>query len=199
MYGPTTDKETRVTEHDNPVSLLSLENIDDGSQKKQKEKRRRSKENVKNFNKKLKTPVSLPSLENIDDDSQKKRKEKRKRSKESAKNVNKKLKTESGIFVGYCETPPELKVTEKKERKKNKIVKKECIDEVDSVESMKEVERKLWLTHYDMLSETLMEVVREKCTGCQMNEPNRLGHELVFFRRASEPMLWRSVQTCDLG
>ena len=41
-------------------------------------------------------------------------------------------------------------------------MKNECIDEVDSVESLKEVERKLWLTHYDMLSEKLMEVVREK-------------------------------------
>ena len=110
-----------------------------------------------------------------DDDLKKKRKEKRKRSKQSSKNVNKKLKTESkrtsGIFVGYCETPPELKVTEKKEKNKNKIVKKECIDEVDSVESMKEVERKLWLTHYDMLSKKLMEVIREKCTGCQMMNP----------------------------
>ena len=28
-----------------------------------------------------------------------------------------------------------------------------------------------------MLSEKLMEVIREKCTGCQMNEPNQLGHE----------------------
>ena len=106
MYGPTIDRETRVIAHDDPVNLLSLQNIDD--------------------------------------DSQKKRKEKRKRTKESAKNVNKKLKTESGIYVGYCETPPELKVTEKKEKKENKIVKNECIDEVDSVESMKEVERKLW-------------------------------------------------------
>ena len=143
--------------------------------------------------------IIATSLENIDDNSQKKQKEKRKQSKESAKNINKKLKTESGIFVGYCETPPELKVTEKKERKKNKVVKKECIDEVDSVESMKEVERKLWLTCYGMSSEKLMEVVRE---NSQMNEPNRLGHETlfnVFFRRASEPMLWRSVQMCDLG
>ena len=134
--------------------------------------------------------MNLTSLENIDDDSQKKQKEKRKRSKESTKNVNKKLKTESkrtsGIFVGYCETPPELKVTKKKEKKKNKIVKKECIDEVDLVESMKEVERKLWLTHYDMLSEKLMEVIREKCTGCQMNEPNKLGHQLCLMSSSEE-------------
>ena len=95
-------------------------------------------------------PTSLPSLESTDDDFQTKRKEKRKRTKESAKNVNKKLKTESGIFVGFAKLPSELKVTEKKE---NKIVKNDCIDEVDSVESMKEVERKLWLTHYDMLNE----------------------------------------------
>ena len=141
LYGPTIDRETRVIAHDNPVNL--------------------------------------PSFQNIDDYSQKKRKEKRKRTKESPKHVNKKLKTESGIYVGYCGTPSELKVIEKKE-KENKIVKNECIDEVDSVESMKEVERKLWLTHYDMLSEKLMEVVREKCTGCQMNEPNQLGHELCL-------------------
>ena len=147
MYGPTIDRETRVIAHDEPVNL--------------------------------------PSLQNIDDDSQKKRKEKRKRTKESAKNVNKKLKTESGIYVGYCETPPELKVTEKKEKKENKIVKNECIDEVDSVESIKEVKRKLWPTH-DMLSEKLMEVVREKCTGCQMNEPNPLGHELCLMSSTEE-------------
>ena len=58
--------------------------------------------------------------------------------------------------MGYCAIPPELQVTEKKE----KIVKKEYIDEVDSVESMKEVERKLCLAHYDILSENLLVVKR---------------------------------------
>ena len=72
-------------------------------------------------------------------------------------------KRQCRIFVGYCEIPLKFEITEKKEKKKKKIVKKECIDEVDSVESMKEVERKLWLRHYDMLSEKLTEVVREKC------------------------------------
>ena len=57
---------------------------------------------------------------------------------------------------------------------------------MDSVESMKEVERKLWLTHYDMLSEKLMEVVREKCTGCQTNEPDPLGHELCIMSSSEE-------------
>ena len=57
---------------------------------------------------------------------------------------------------------------------------------VDSIESMKEVERKLWLTHYDMLSKKLMEVIREKCTGCQMNEPNPLGHELCVMSFSEE-------------
>ena len=133
-------------------------------------------------------PVSLPSLENIDDGSQKKRKEKRKHSKESPQNINKKLKTESkrisGIFVGHWKKPTELKATEKKRRKCN--VKHECIDEVVTVESMKEVERKLCLTHYDMLSEKLMEVIREKCTGCQMNEANQLGHELCLMSSSEE-------------
>ena len=69
LYGPTIGKETRVTEHDNPVSLPFLENIDDDSQKKRKEKSRQSNESARNVNKKLKTTVSLPSIEKIDDDS----------------------------------------------------------------------------------------------------------------------------------
>ena len=150
MYGPTIDKETRVIAHDNPVSLPSLENIDDGSQKKRKEKRKRSKESPQNVNKKLKTES----------------------------------KRTSGIFVGHWEKPTELKATEKKRRKCN--VKHECIDEVGTVESMKEVERKLLLTHYHMLSEKLMEVIREKCTGCQINEPNQLGHELCLMSSSEE-------------
>ena len=88
---------------------------------------------------------------------------------ESEEKSNKKLKTEnrrpSGIFVGYAKLPSECKETMKERRKYD--VKQECSDEVSSVESMKEVERKLWLTHYEKLSEKLMEVVREKCTGCQ--------------------------------
>ena len=150
LYGPMIDKETRGIEHDNPVSLPSLEHIDDGSQKKRKGKRKCSKENPQNINKKLETES----------------------------------KRESGIFVGHWEKPTELKATEKKNRKCN--VKHECIDEVDTVESMKEVERKLWLTHYDMLSEKLMEVIREKCTCCQMNQPNQLGHELSLMSSSEE-------------
>ena len=37
----------------------------------------------------------------------------------------------------------------------------ECIDDVASVESIKEVERKLALTHYYMLRDKLLEVLRE--------------------------------------
>ena len=84
----------------------------------------------------------------------------------------------------HWEKPTELKAKEKKRRKCN--VKHEGIDELDTVESMKEVERKLWLTHYDILSEKLMEVIREKCTGCQMNEPNQLGHELCLMSSSEE-------------
>ena len=55
--------------------------------------------------------------------------------------------------MGYWEKPSEMKEEEKRKRKT--LVKKECIDEIASIESMKEVERKLWLTRYDMLSEKL--------------------------------------------
>ena len=40
LYGPTIDRETRVTEHNDPVNLPSLESINDDSQKKRKEKRK---------------------------------------------------------------------------------------------------------------------------------------------------------------
>ena len=127
------------------------------------------------------------TLENVDDNSPKKRKEKGKRSKEIAGSAKKKLKTEnkrpSGIFVGYAKLPSVVKETT---NKKSKVVKQECIDEVASAESMKEVERKLWLTHYDMLSQKLMEVIREKCTGCQTDKPNKLAHDLCLFASAEE-------------
>ena len=81
------------------------------------------------------------------------------------------------LYCSECES-------EKKKRKHD--LKQECIDEITSMEAIKEVERKLWLTHYDKLSEKLTEVVREKCTGCQMNEPNQLGHELCIMSSSEE-------------
>ena len=132
-------------------------------------------------------PLINPSLENVDDNSQKKRKKKGKRSKEITGSAKKNLKTEnkrpSGIFVGYAKLPCEVKETT---NKKLKVVKQECINKVASVESMKEVERKLWLTHYGMLSEKLNEMVTEKCTGCQTDEVNQRGHELCLLASAEE-------------
>ena len=98
------------------------------------------------------------TLENIDGNSPKEEKNKRKRANGSSKKGN----------------------------KKSKIVKLECIDEVASLESMKEVENKLWLEHYNQLCEKLLEVVREKCTGCQTDEADQLGHELCLLASAEE-------------
>ena len=75
---------------------------------------------------------------------------------------------------------------ESEKKKRKTLVKKECIDEVASVGSMKEVVRKLWLTHYNMLSKKLLEVTREKCTGCEMNKPNQLAHDLCLFASIEE-------------
>ena len=133
------------------------------------------------------------TLESIDENSPNKLKGKSKRSNEITRKVNKKTKTEnrrpSGIFVGYAKLAFDMKEEQKKERKI--FTKNECIDEVASVESMKDVERKLWLTHYDMLSEKLNEVVTEKCTGCQMTEPNQLAHEFCLLASVEE-----QVNTC---
>ena len=114
--------------------------------------------------------------------------ERRKRTNEASKKSNKKAKIEngktSGIFVGYARLPSDMKEVQREEKKN--FTKRECIDEVASVESMKELERKLWLTHYDMLSEKLNEVVTEKCTGCEMNEPNQLAHEFCLLASVEE-------------
>ena len=85
--------------------------------------------------------------------------------------------------MGHDKLPSEVK---EKTNKKSKVVKHECIDEVASAESMKEVERKLWLTHYNMLSEKLMKVIREKCTGCQTDELNQLAYDLCLFASVEE-------------
>ena len=119
--------------------------------------------------------------------------ERRKRTNEASKKSNKKAKIEnsktSGIFVRFAKLPPDMKEEQKKERKI--FMKKECIDEVASVESMKEVERKLWLTHYNMLCEKLNEMVTEKYAGCQMNEPNQITHEFCLLASVEE-----QVNTC---
>ena len=65
-------------------------------------------------------------------------------------------------------------------------MKQECIDKVASMEAMKEVEKKLCLEQYDQLCEKLLEVVREKCTGCETDEANQLGHELCLLASAEE-------------
>ena len=52
----------------------------------------------------------------------------------------------SGILVGYAKLPSKMKEEQKNKRKI--FVKKECIDKVASVESMKEVERKLYILRH---------------------------------------------------
>ena len=86
----------------------------------------------------------------------------------------KKVKETSGIFLAYWKKLPELMVAKKNKRKSD--VKRECIDDITCVEVTKEVERKLWLTYYYKLYKKLSKIVREKCTGCQMNEPNQFGY-----------------------
>ena len=128
------------------------------------------------------------TLESIDENSPNKLKGKSKRSSEITRNVNKKTNTEnrrpSGIFVGYANLASDMKKEQKKVR--NIFTKNECIDEVASVESMKEVEKKLWLTHYNQLCVKLLEVLREKCTGCQAYETNYIEHELCALLSAEE-------------
>ena len=54
------------------------------------------------------------------------------------------------------------------------------------MEAMKEVVRKLWLTHYNSLCDKRLEVGKEKCTGCQTYEINYLGYELCLLVSTEE-------------
>ena len=86
--------------------------------------------------------------------------------------------------MGYAKLSSVFKEKTKEKRKYD--VKKECIDEVVSVEAMKEVEEKLWLEHYNQLCKKLLQVVGEKCPGCQTDDANQLGHELCLLASAEE-------------
>ena len=96
--------------------------------------------------------------------------------KQNNKKPNTGSKRTSGIFVGYWENLSEMKAAEKKNRKSD--VKCECMDEVVSVESIKDTEKALWFTHYDQLCDKLNDVICEKCPRYQTIEPNQLAHEL---------------------
>ena len=78
------------------------------------------------------------------------------RPKQNNKKPNTGSKRTSGIFVGYWENLSEMKAAEKKNRKSG--VKCECMDEVVSVESIKDTEQALWFTHYDQLYDKLNDV-----------------------------------------
>ena len=75
---------------------------------------------------------------------------------------------------------------ESEKRKRKYDVKQECIDEVSSLEAMKEIEKKLWMAYYSQLSEKLLEVLTERCTACQTDEPNQLAHELCLLASTEE-------------
>ena len=88
---------------------------------------------------------------------------------DSANNGNRKMindcdhKCPKAVGFSYPGVVLHCSECESEKKKRKTFVKKECINEVASVESMKEVGRKLWLTYNDMLSEKLREVIREKC------------------------------------
>ena len=194
MFGPTMDRETRLTEHDDPLSTLSRPGKSNSPCKDETETGL------------LEKHESLPAALEINGSEfegvpcvykptskRRKRKTAHSQKKSNRKSIkdksprtivtDEKTSNEEITFVnddrrkmindcdhkcpkaiGFSDPGVVLHCSEcESEKRKRKY---ECIDEVDSVESMKEVERKLWLTHYDMLSEKLMEVVREKCTGC---------------------------------
>ena len=46
-------------------------------------------------------------------------------------------------------------------------VKRECIDEVETCETMSKVEKTLWLSHYNLLCAEFQRFLYEECEECQ--------------------------------
>ena len=78
------------------------------------------------------------------------------------------------------------KLNKQTENKKKTNVKRECIDEVETEENMIEIEKLLYVSHYDMLCNEFMKVIHEKCNGCQTDEPNQLARHLCLFASSQE-------------
>ena len=110
------------------------------------------------------------TLENMDDNSPKKEKGERKRSNEFPEMPTRKQRLNIKGPVESLWRILSYRLSLKKLPKRRESMM--CIDEVASVEAMKEAEKKLWLEHYNQLCEKLLEVVREKFTGCQTDEAN---------------------------
>ena len=74
----------------------------------------------------------------------------------------------------------------REKRRRTEHVKRECIDEVATTEVMNVVEKKLWIEHYNSLCEKFTEIINEKCTGCQTDEPNQLAHDICLLASSEE-------------
>ena len=115
-------------------------------------------------------PQSSKRRKNKDDDACEKKKKIRKTSK--ATQTDEKKKENKG-----------------NEEKKKINVKRECIDEVETFETMTKVEKLLWLTHCDLLCAEFQRVLFEKCEECQEGVSNQLGHRLCTMADIAEQML----------
>ena len=115
-------------------------------------------------------PQSSKRRKNKDDDACEKKKKIRKTSKATQTDEKKKENKGNG-------------------EKKKINVKRECIDEVETFETMTKVEKLLWLTHYDLLCAEFQRVLFEKCEECQEGVSNQLGHRLCTMSDIAEQML----------
>ena len=106
--------------------------------------------------------------------------ERRKRTNEASKKSNKKAKIESnktsGIFVGYAKLPSNIKQEQKKEKKI--FTKKECIDEVASVEVLDNWNKKVLEMPVALNPETLI-IFKESVNPKDFTYKNRLRRWLI--------------------
>ena len=83
-----------------------------------------------------------------------------------------------------CEKKAKIRKLNKQTAKTN--VKRECIDEVETEENMIEIDKLLYVSHYDMLCDEFMKIIHEKCDGCKDNEPNQLTQHNCLFGSSQE-------------
>ena len=118
-------------------------------------------------------PQSSKRWKNKDEDTYKKWKKKIRKTSKATQTTDEKKKENKGNG----------------EKKKKISIKWECIDEVETCETMLKTEKFLWLTHYNLLCAEFQRVLCEKCEECQEDVPNQLGHKLCIMADIGEQML----------
>ena len=95
-------------------------------------------------------------------------------------------KCPKAVGFSYPGVVPHCSECESEKKKRKYDVKQECIDEVSSVEAMKEVEKKLWLEHYNQLCKNCRRLLERNVLVVKQTKPINLDMNFCLLASAEE-------------